>query len=172
MLWVVPILQIIQVPTSGVSSTSLSVPGCRSMLTVFYLSHSGDFGALKAFKYDEFLLYLTSLDNSIVTQFCHILMLDDIVVALLVESSWLTTSVSIFPCLLAFGLLFIFLFLSVFIFLFLSSSGAMAPNFFEVVRILKILMFRRKIKDKGFEFYRKHFEIAPPLLYRCDDASV
>ena len=85
MLWVVPVLQIIQVPTSGVSSTSFSDPGCRSMLTFFYHSHSGDFGALKTFKYDEFLLYLTSLDNSIVMLFCHILMLDDIVVVLLVE---------------------------------------------------------------------------------------
>ena len=27
-------------------------------------------------------------------------------------------------------------------------------------------------KDKGFEFYRKIHELAPPLLDRCHDASV
>ena len=48
----------------------------------------------------------------------------------------------------------------------------MAPNFLEIVGFWELLMFRWKIVglfllakiNKGYEFYRKIFELDPPTL--------
>ena len=57
-----------------------------------------------------------------------------------------------------------------------GAKGPWSPKLFERVGFTETFILRRKIfglKDEGFEFYRKIFEIAtPPLLYSCNNASV